>query len=616
MMTTTASYSALVSLLLCACFLLSQTHAQRYTWESLLVDDGSAIDDAPAKRNEDVWGSFLEGGASTMSCTDTVFNQLSQDGDFTLLVKALREVGLSDSLDGPSHATIFAPTDSAFANLGKGSQGSAILNMDLVDVIQYHLSDEPVDIGSDQALQDPTGIVTRTISTRSERPLTIDITPFTTNVNRDATVIETEEACNGKIIKVDKVLLPPTASYSNNNDMDMGRAVPLPSENDGAAPCGPGECCDKQPPEFTCKDQAEWGKCEEEWLRLGGYCRESCGFCFKPRGGDSRPPANAFQPPPTEGGEEDGSYQPDSSVSEDPLSDYVREGLLYQQWLDIPGWRISEITNTGRILEQPSTAFQLNRAGDDFSAPANYISTRNSVSRMSGFFCAPLSGDYKFFLTSDDSSRLYIADGPADEKQRLAKISGYKRPDEWVSSRVVDLKKGQSYFLEAMQKQQDGGGHLTVGVQLPSGAFQAPVPIEFFSADCKGESTQLVESLPTPNEEDACSCTDDGYSGSSGNRVDTGRKGCFTYDFRDQMVDGAGNLGERFGSGIGQYFTNRWGAAPDTVNRLANYWGGVATRAASESRDTSARICYVKYPEHCSTSLPSREVQGAQWRRC
>ena len=411
---------------------------------------------------------------------------------------------------------------------------------------------------------------------------------------------------------MDKVLIP-TSTYSNT---DMGLAVPLPEygeeQEENTLACGPGECCDKQPPEFTCKDQAEWGKCEEDWLKIGGFCRETCGYCFKPRGGDSRPPANAFQPPSENGGGD----QPDSvSVSEDPLSDYVRQGLLYQQWLDIPGWRISEITNTGRILEQPSTAMVLDRAGDDFNAPANYISTRNSVSRMSGFFCAPFSGDYKFFLTSDDSSRLYIADGPADEKQRLAKISGYKRPDEWVSSRVVELKKGQSYFLEAMQKQQDGAGHLTVGVQLPSGAFQAPIPSEFFSAECKG-SPQLVESLPTPSEEEACSCTDDGYSGPSGNRVDTGRKGCFTYDFRNQMVDGAGRLGERFGTGIGQYFTNRWGAAPETANRLANYWGNVASQAAGESRDTSARICYVKYPEYCPISLPSREIEGAQWRRC
>ena len=75
-----------------------------------------------------------------MSCTDTVLNQLSEDGDFTLLLKALKEVGLSSTLDGPSHVTIFAPTDSAFKNLGKGSEGSAILSMDLVEVIQYHLS--------------------------------------------------------------------------------------------------------------------------------------------------------------------------------------------------------------------------------------------------------------------------------------------------------------------------------------------------------------------------------------------------------------------------------------------------------------------------------------------
>ena len=237
-------------------------------------------------------------------------------------------------------------------------------------------------------------------------------------------------------------------------------------------------------------------------------------FCF------SLQSANAVVP------EEGGKRQ---SRSGDPLSDYAREGLLYQQWTDIGGWRISDMVNKPKILEGPTVSMVLDSGGDVFEAPKSYAKAENSVSRMSGFFCAPLTGAYKFYFTSDDSGRLYISDGPVDEKRRLAKISGSRGPDDYQTTRSVSLEKGRSYFLEAMQKQMDGPGHLKVGVQLPSGADLVPIPSTFFSMDCKTMGD--VSTLPRPSEEEACGCTDDGYSGPVESRVDTGRKGCFTCEF-------------------------------------------------------------------------------------
>ncbi|QDZ26022.1 hypothetical protein HOP50_20g85730 [Chloropicon primus] len=36
---------------------------------------------------------------------------------------------------------------------------------------------------------------------------------------------------------------------------------------------------DKEPAEYTCKDQVDWGKCNETWLIEGDYCAEMCGRC-------------------------------------------------------------------------------------------------------------------------------------------------------------------------------------------------------------------------------------------------------------------------------------------------------------------------------------------------
>eukprot|EP01023_Acetabularia_acetabulum_P061123 TRINITY_DN7376_c0_g1_i1.p1 TRINITY_DN7376_c0_g1~~TRINITY_DN7376_c0_g1_i1.p1 ORF type:complete len:480 (+),score=45.13 TRINITY_DN7376_c0_g1_i1:251-1690(+) len=39
-------------------------------------------------------------------------------------------------------------------------------------------------------------------------------------------------------------------------------------------------CEDKQVPDgFSCKQQAKWGKCDEDWIINSGYCKQSCGRC-------------------------------------------------------------------------------------------------------------------------------------------------------------------------------------------------------------------------------------------------------------------------------------------------------------------------------------------------
>jgi len=39
-------------------------------------------------------------------------------------------------------------------------------------------------------------------------------------------------------------------------------------------------CSDKQPTDgSTCQKQKEWGKCEEGWIKSGGYCQNTCGHC-------------------------------------------------------------------------------------------------------------------------------------------------------------------------------------------------------------------------------------------------------------------------------------------------------------------------------------------------
>jgi aryl-phospho-beta-D-glucosidase BglC (GH1 family) len=53
----------------------------------------------------------------------------------------------------------------------------------------------------------------------------------------------------------------------------------VPAATPPAAPC-PDTAPDSQ---YTCAQQASWGKCGEDWLVRGGYCQKACGRCPKPQ---------------------------------------------------------------------------------------------------------------------------------------------------------------------------------------------------------------------------------------------------------------------------------------------------------------------------------------------
>ena len=166
--------------------------------------------------------------------------------------------------------------------------------------------------------------------------------------------------------------------------------------------------------------------------------------------------------------------------------------------------------------------------------------------------------------------------------------------------------KGKRVFLEALQKNGRGPGHLALGAQLPSGARVGPLPASMFGADCRKANVSAAD-LPRPDPEQACRCSEDGMSGPTEARVDTKQPGCFPYD--------AARAGQNFGAGLGEYFVRRWGAREDRVSDFASFWGNVASSAAARDGG-QVTICYVAFPEYCPAAVPSREIQGAAWRRC
>jgi len=114
----------------------------------------------------------------------------------------------------------------------------------------------------------------------------------------------------------------------------------------------------------------------------------------------------------------------------------------------------------------------------------------NFTRRVSGFFIPPQTGDYVFFISSDDESRLFIStnsDQPAakvwvahqrDWNDARMWVSGnnasQRRSDQFTPdgganypyAQGIRLEAGRRYYIEAIQREGGGGDNLAVTFKL------------------------------------------------------------------------------------------------------------------------------------------------------
>ena len=102
-----------------------------------------------------------------------------------------------------------------------------------------------------------------------------------------------------------------------------------------------------------------------------------------------------------------------------------------------------------------------------FEVPINQAD--NFVERISGLFVPPVSGNYTFYVCSDDDSALFLStDSNPANKQQIANETAWSNSRQWVSSAggsdvtskvsgAIALVAGQSYYIEG-QHHEGGGG--------------------------------------------------------------------------------------------------------------------------------------------------------------
>jgi hypothetical protein len=171
-------------------------------------------------------------------------------------------------------------------------------------------------------------------------------------------------------------------------------------------------------------------------------------------------------------------YQARLELSREQSADWLvppTGSVTLELWNKLGGERVADLVENAAFQKAPSGTLTLNQLeygnrGDQYGA------------RVRGYVVAPQSGNYTFWISSDDSSELWLSpsEKPKD-KVKLAFVSGFVERGKWEQqpsqkSQPFTLNARRPYYFEVLHKQGSGEDFLSVGWQLPDGAMERPIP--------------------------------------------------------------------------------------------------------------------------------------------
>jgi hypothetical protein len=158
------------------------------------------------------------------------------------------------------------------------------------------------------------------------------------------------------------------------------------------------------------------------------------------------------------------------------------------------GVNVSDLTGNANFPCNPSST----STPTEFEIPPNVAD--NYGAQLFGIFIAPVSGDYKFYISADDGAAVYLSsDASPAGKVVIATEPQWNNPRQFLTgdnqgsrgsppsniSATKSLVAGNAYYIEALVKEGGGGDNLAVAVEYPGSAAvangSAPIPSSLFS---------------------------------------------------------------------------------------------------------------------------------------
>ncbi len=148
---------------------------------------------------------------------------------------------------------------------------------------------------------------------------------------------------------------------------------------------------------------------------------------------------------------------------------------------------------------------------ESFETPTNRAD--NYGTRVGGYLIPPETGDYTFYIASDDASELWLSpDETYEGAQMIATVPGWASVRQWdkdpnQTSAPVSLVAGQKYYIEADHIEGGGGDNLAVGWTGPGiGDAIRVIDGQYLSPYIYGQDDPLIVEyykarVPSPADE-------------------------------------------------------------------------------------------------------------------
>ena len=139
--------------------------------------------------------------------------------------------------------------------------------------------------------------------------------------------------------------------------------------------------------------------------------------------------------------------------------------IVMERWENIPGSDVPALTNSSKYPNNPDvtevlTQFSWDQDLEDYGG------------RIHGWLYAPGTGDYTFWLCTDDNGELWLStDDDSTNVRMIARESSWANPNTWGTgeeqSEPIPLVAGQKYYIMALWKEGTGGDQCQVAWQGP-----------------------------------------------------------------------------------------------------------------------------------------------------
>ena len=160
-----------------------------------------------------------------------------------------------------------------------------------------------------------------------------------------------------------------------------------------------------------------------------------------------------------------------------PAAAQPAQGLLREVYNGIPGVSVSDLIGAAIFPNKPTATGYVTNF---FEAPTDIMEEYGQ--RLRGFIVPPVTGNYTFWIASDDGSQLWLStDDSVTQKKLIASVNSWTPSRSWdleanQKSAAIRLVAGQSYYVEALMKEGGGGDNLAVRWLRPDGVNEAPIP--------------------------------------------------------------------------------------------------------------------------------------------